>query len=138
MKNKSCELDQISTRTLIEIIAAYLLTITWIVNMSLTRGAFITDWKLAIARPLLKPGSEPLHKNYRPVSNLSFLSKLVEQCMLWQLLDHCTQQNLIPGFQPAYCKNYSTETSPLKMTNDMLWGFESQNITSHVPEAEPW
>ena len=76
---KSCKLDQISTPALKEIIAACLLTITCIVNMSLTRGDFITDWKLAIVRPLLKnPHSKPLHKNYRPVSNLSFLSKLVE------------------------------------------------------------
>ena len=52
--------------------------------------------------------------------------------MLQQLLDHCTQHNLIPDFQSAYHKNYSTETSLLKLTNDILWGFESQNITSTV------
>ena len=98
--------------------------------MSLTRGDFITDWKLAIVKPLLKKsGMEPLHRNYRPVSNLGFLCKLVEWCMLWEFLDHCTKNNLIPDFQSAYCKNYSTETNLLKLTNDLLWGFENQNIT---------
>ena len=52
--------------------------------------------------------------------------------MLQQFLDHCTQNNLIPDFQFAYNKNYSTETSLLKLTNDLLWGFENQNITSTV------
>ena len=79
MKNKNCELYQISTLTLKEIITACLPSITHIVNMSLSRGDFITDWKLAIVKPLLKKsGSEPLHRNYRSVSNLCFLSKLVE------------------------------------------------------------
>ena len=121
---KNYKLDQISTQMLKEVITVCLPTITHIVNMSLTRGDFIMDWKLAIVRPLLKkPGSKPLHKNYRPVSNLSFLSKLVEWCMLCQLLDCCTQHNLIPDFQSAYHNNYSTETSLLKLTNDILWGF---------------
>ena len=43
MKNKHCKLDQISTLTLKDIITAYLSSITHIVNMSLTRGDFITD-----------------------------------------------------------------------------------------------
>ena len=52
--------------------------------------------------------------------------------MLQHLLDHCTQHNLIPDFQSAYHKNYSMEPSLLKLTNDILWGFENQNITSTV------
>ena len=54
MKNKSCKCDQISTPMLKEIITTCLPTITHIVNMSLTIGDFITDWKLAIVRPSLK------------------------------------------------------------------------------------
>ena len=132
IKNKNCDLDQISALMLKEVTAC-LPTITHIVNMSLTGGDFITDWKTSHSKtPPKKPGCEPLHKNYRPVSNLSFLSKLVEWCMLLQLLDHCTQHNLIPDFLSAYHKNHSTETSLLKLSNDILWGFESQNITSTV------
>ena len=51
MKNKNCKLDQISTLRLKEIITACLPSITCIVNMSLTRGDFIIDWKLAIVKP---------------------------------------------------------------------------------------
>ena len=61
MKSKNCELDQISTLTLKEIITACLPTITHIVNMSLTRGDFITDWKLAIVKSLLKNLAQNLY-----------------------------------------------------------------------------
>ena len=54
MKNKSCELDTISTDKLKEIQDSYTDTITKIVNISLTNGEFCTQWKTAIVKPLLK------------------------------------------------------------------------------------
>ena len=50
--------------------------------------------------------------------------------MLEQLMDHCLQHDLLPDFQCAYWKNYSTETSLLNITNDMLWGMENEEITT--------
>ena len=70
--------------------------------------------------------------NYRPVSNLCFLSKLVEHCMLKQLINHCNTNCLIPNFQSAYRENYSTETSLIRMCNDILWSMEKQQITMMV------
>ena len=52
--------------------------------------------------------------------------------MLLQLLDHCNQQDLIPDSKPAYRKNYRTKPSLIEMINDILWGFENQNITTIV------
>ena len=87
--------------------------------------------KKAIVRPLLKKiGLELVNKNYRPVSNLSFISKLVERCMLSQFNTQCKEYDLMPDYQSAYHKNYSCETSLLKMTNDILWGMEHQSITA--------
>ena len=54
MENKSCEVDQIDTSTLKDILAVCLPTITHIVNVLLTKGDFSEDWKIAIVRPLLK------------------------------------------------------------------------------------
>ena len=71
-------------------------------------------------------------KNYRPVSYLCFLSKLVECCMLEQLISHCNTNSLIPDFQSAYSENYSTETSLIKMCDDILWLMEKQQITMMV------
>ena len=52
--------------------------------------------------------------------------------MLKQLLDHCKNHNPLPDFQSAYCEHYSTETSLIKLTNDMLWSVERQQITAIV------
>ena len=90
-------------------------------------------WKTSIVRPLLKKaGLVLINKNYRPVSNLSFLSKLVECCVLDQFNHHCDKFGLIPDFQSAYQSGYSMETSLLKLSNDILWGMERQEVTAVV------
>ena len=102
MKNKHCELDIILTSTLKQILDACLPMITQIVNLSLTRAEFCEEWKTAIVKLLLKrPGLDLINKNYRPISNLTFISKLVEKCMLKQLLGHCENHDLLPDFQSA-------------------------------------
>ena len=60
------------------------------------------------------------------------MSKLVEKCMLIQLNEHCSNQDLMPGYQSAYRANYSCETSILKLCNDILWAMERQDITALV------
>ena len=73
-------------------------------------------------RPLLKkPGLDPENlKNYRPVSNLPFLSKVLEKVVLQQLLDHLESNNLLEPFQSAYRKGHCTETALLRVVNDLL------------------
>ena len=103
MNNKTCKLDHIPTEVLKRILPTILGAITEIVNLSLSTGSYAQDWKTAIVKPLLKkPGLDLATKNYRPVLNLSFLSKLVEQCILKQLLQHCEENHLLPDFQLAY------------------------------------
>ena len=83
LKSKSCELDPIPTAVLKVILPKILPLITKIVNMSLGDGIFSREWKTAVVRPLLKKlGLELIFPNYRPVSNLTFISKVIEQCML--------------------------------------------------------
>ena len=79
MQSKSCELDCLPTHILQDHIDSFIPILTKIVNLSLDRGVFSVDWKTAILRPLLEKSSlDPVDTNYRPVSNLSFITKLVE------------------------------------------------------------
>ena len=68
--------------------------------------------------------------NYRPVSNLQFISKVVKKCTLNQLTNHCNKHNLLLEYQSAYRKHYSCETSLLKLVNDTLWAMEDKHITA--------
>ena len=125
LNTKSCEMDIIPTHVLKEILRSLISEITFLVNVSLNTGIYAEQWKIAIVRPLLKKvGLDLISKNYRPVSNLMFLAKLVEAAALDQLLNHCEKNNLIPDYQSAYRKNYSCETALIKFTNDILWSME--------------
>ena len=66
------------------------------------------------------------------MSNLSFISKLMEKCALKQFIQHCDDQNLIPDYQSAYRSGYSTEMALVKITNDILWSFEKQHASALI------
>ena len=133
MPTKSCENDAIPTKLFKVILEKLGSVITSIVNLSLTTGVFADAWKSAIVRPpLKKSGIELAAKNYRPVSNLPFISKVVEKCMLCQFRKHCDTNHLLPDYQSAYRKNYSCETALVKFQNDILWSMENKNITATI------
>ena len=77
---------------------------------------------------LKKVGQDLISSNYRPVSNLVFLSKVLEKAVLEQFITYCDAHKLIPDYQSAYRKNYSCETSIIKVVNDVLWNFENQEV----------
>ena len=131
LSSKSCELDVIPTNLLKDILPSILPIITRLINTSLREGLYVETWKLAIVRPLLKKiGLELIDKNYRPVSNLTFLSKVLEKAALNQFITHCNKHSLLPDYQSAYREHYSCETALIKLTNDVLWSMENGNVSA--------
>ena len=91
---------------------------------------FSEDCKTAILRPLLKKsGLDLINSNYRPVSNLSFIYKLVKQAVMNQFDTHCKLNGITPTYQLAYKQFHSCETAMIKIVNDTLWAMEHKNIT---------
>ena len=68
-------------------------------------------------------------KNYRPISNLPFLSKILEKVVLHKLLSHLQENNLSNPFQSAYRAGHSTETVLLRIVNDILSALDNDNIS---------
>ena len=87
---KSCCLDPIPTPLLMKHLDSTVGTITSIINESLSSGSVPDSFKHAVVRPLLKKQNMPPNEleNYRPVSNLPFLSKILEKVVLSQLKGH--------------------------------------------------
>lgn len=123
-------LDPIPITLLVKHRIELLPSITRMINLSLSTGHFLNFWKLAVVRPLhKKAGFEPVPKNYRPVSNLQYTSKLVETVVAKQLRKHLSWNNLLPVYQSAYRCHRSTETALLRVVNDILLNTDNQRVT---------
>ena len=115
---KSCGLDPIPTKLLLDCLDVLLPIITKMINYSRENGDFPSAWKNALVLPLLKrDGLEPIFKNYRPVSNLQFVSKLAESAVAKQLHHRMVANDLFPVLQSSYRKFHTTETALLKVKN---------------------
>ena len=87
--------------------------ITDIVNRSLDEAFIPNSLKTALIIPLLKKTNLNTEdfKNFRPVSNLPFISKLIEKSVAVQLVQYIEDNNLDEKLQSAYKKLHSTETA---------------------------
>ena len=131
--NKYCDLDPLPTWLLKENIDIFLPMLTRIINLSLALGDMPDDLKHAVIRPLLKKlGQELIEKNYRPVSNLAFLSKLIERAVAQQLISHLHRNKLMDIYQSAYRQYHSTETALLRLQNDVLAELDEGNCVMLV------
>ncbi len=127
---KSCELDPLLARIFCQIVDYILDFVTAIVNSSLQSGEFIHRWKTAVMHPLIKGENLPtIHKSYRPVSNIPFLSKVLEKSAMKQFQRHCDTHDLIPHYQSAYRQHFSCETALAKIMSDILNNMENNLIT---------
>ena len=118
----TCMLDPIPTSLTKECLSDLLPLITRIVNSSLGSGVVPPQFKQAVVTPMLKkPGLDPNDlKNFRPVSNLPFISKILEKVVLTQLQKHLSENDLLEIRQSAYRKNHSTETALLSVVDGLL------------------
>lgn len=124
--SKSCFLDPIPTWLLKEHADILVTPITSIINQSLSTGAVPLNMKSAIVNPLLKKLTldQDCLKNYRPVSNLTFVSKLVEKAVDMHVSDHMNTHGLFAKMQSAYRPNHSVESALIRVHNDILLEFD--------------
>ena len=101
---------------------------TELVNLSLTTGS-MECLKAAVLVPLIKDLDDIVdkdnQKNYRPISNLKFVGKLIERVVSAQLQNHMKIHNLNSNSQYGYKKDHSTETLLLCAVNDLLLNLDN-------------
>ncbi len=94
---KSSLLDSIPTKLVIECLDVLLSVITKMINLSLESGIFPCAWKEADVQPRLKKQAlEVTFENLRPISNLPYVSKLVERTVCNQSHNHLSVHHLYP------------------------------------------
>ena len=133
-QDKSCDLDPLPTKLLKSCLDILLTPITNIVNLSLESGSFPDVLKVSHITPLLKKPSlsKDDMKNYRPVSNLKFISKIIEKIISNRIRSHLDKNNLSNPNQSAYKHLHSTETALLKIHNDICMNMDTGKTTALV------
>ena len=128
---KSCSLDPIPTQFLFQHVDVLIDCLTSIINDSLLSGVMPLCFRKAIISPLIKKPNLDQNelKNYRPVSNLSFLSKIIEKAVSAQLTEHLLKNSLFEPHQSAYRKCHNTETALVKISNDLLLSADDKKVS---------
>ena len=124
-------LDPIPSKLLIECLDSILPSLTDLFNSSLASGIFPQCFKSALVTPILKKRCLDHNdlNNYRPVSNLCFIAKILEKLVLSQVSSYLNSHNLYNTCQSAYRPGHSTETALLKVVNDLFLSLNKGNIS---------
>ena len=116
----SCGHDNISSNVLKIIVMEVSPCLTLIINQVLSTGQFPKNLKTAKVIPIHKTGDKSLMKNYRPISILLVVSKIIENVMHTQLMDYFTLNKLFTSQQYGYRANRSTELAALELMDRNL------------------
>ena len=133
-KDATCSLDLIPTKLLKTSVDVLAPPITHFINLCLSEGVFPDSFKRAIVKPLIKKHTLPKDdlSSYRPISNLNFISKILEKVIQTRLTKHLESFESISKFQSAYRKNFSTETALTRIQNDLLLASNNREVSALV------
>ena len=122
LSRTTCGLDPFQTKLLMSHLSSIINIILRIVNLCFSSGDFPASCKSAIISPLIKKQGldYEILKNYRPVANLSFISKIIEKAIATQIHGHLINNDSVDNFQSAYKTGHSCETALLRVYNDIV------------------
>ena len=115
--SKSCDLDPFPTVLLKACLGVLIKPITYIISAPFCSGLFPEDFKCAYVNLVLKETTLPKEEvnSYRPISNLSFISKILEKVVANRTSSHTYINGLTSASQSTYKQFHSTETALLKL-----------------------
>ena len=119
---KHCQLDPVPTGLVKQCAVQFAPILAALCNASIHAGGLPLAEKHALVTARLKKSTlDPADVNsYRPISQLSFVSKMVERAIAKRFVQHCDQNSLLPAKQSAYLRHHSTETAVLIVHNDIV------------------
>ena len=130
--SKASGLDNISPRMLKDAAVVVAKTLTRIVIESLSQGTVPSEWKYAKITPLYKKGMSTDMDNYRPISVLPVVSKVLERVVHHQLPSFLNERKLLSPFQCGFRRNHSTEFAAIAFSDYIRRGMDLGLLTGAV------
>ena len=128
----SCGLDGISSKLIKIIEPAIIKPLTLLINQVLNTGIFPDELKIAKVIPLLKKDDPKLLKNYRPISLLPTISKVVEKITFTQLSTYFNENKLIFDNQYGFRPKHSTEYAALELVDRIITQMHKKEVPINI------
>ena len=103
--------------------------LTRLFNVSLKKGIFPTEWKKSRILAIKKVSIPSSPSDFRPVSLLSFLSKVLEKLVHDQVVSFLKKSNILDKFQTGFRKHHNTQSALIKLADDIRMGKERKLAT---------
>ena len=103
--------------------------ITCIINTSIVTGVFPATWKHALVIPILKSGDNNDPSNFRPISLLPVVSKILEKIIANQLVEFLERQKLLCNNQHGFRPKLSTETALTTITDAIYRNMDQRKVS---------
>ena len=130
--NKASEIDNLSGKFLKDGADVLALPISQLCNLSISLSTFPQHCKIAKLKPQYKKGSRTEPKNFRPISLLPLLSKLIEKTIHDQVQNYCNENNIFFSFQSGFRGKHSTDTCLTYLHDKILKGFDEGLLTGMI------
>ena len=112
--------------------------LTFSINLSLSSGVFPDDCKIARVVPLFKAGSRDDPNNYRPVSILPVISKILEKVVHDQLYDSLVGYGVLSEWQSGFTPGFSTTTAAHYLVDYILTGMDGVGVAKVKSTLAPF
>ena len=131
-KSSSCGTDEIASCVLKLIKNEITPVLTHIINLSIAQQTFPSLWKKAKVIPLHKKEEVLYPKNYRPVSLLSVLSKVMERCVFVQMVNYLEENDLLHPSHHGFRAKHSTLSALIQMFDTWIEAFEDDEVSAVI------
>ena len=131
-KSKSTGLDGLPPALLKDSASALCHPLCYIINLTLSSGIIPSIWKTAKITPVHKSGPVDNPDNYRPISILPALSKIMEKVVYDQLMDYLESNSLLSSYQFGFRAKRSTKLATTLFVDDIRFYLDSGNLVGAV------
>ena len=130
--NKSSGVDDVSFNIIKKCFGVLCAPLTYLFQLSLEKGVFPDDLKIAKVTPIYKAGDNSDVSNYRPISVLPWFSKILKRLMYNRLYKYLKENNILYEKQFGFQSGYSTNDAIFQLVDKIFDSFEKEQFTLGV------